>query len=278
MNRLATTLIAAAATGFAFTASAADLRAPAPVYKAPPPVLYNWTGWYLGANAGYSWGTSKTDSVATTPAGLFRAGGSTKFDMDGWVAGGQIGHNWQVSPRWVWGLEADLQATGEEGGVSFFCSGAACSPGQTAIPIAASPVTGNFSHSLEWFGTVRARGGYLFTPTLLGYVTGGLAYGELETNGNISGFTALGVPTSASFSSSTIKAGWTVGAGLEGKIAERWTAKLEYLYMDLGKFSSQASLLTNVDPVVLNINSRFTDHILRVGVNYHFYRPVVAKY
>ena len=68
-------------------------------------------------------------------------------------------------------------------------------------------------------------------------MTGGLAYGELETNPSLAGFTAGGAAVAASATSDTTKAGWTVGVGLEGRIAPRWTAKLEYLHMDLGNVS-----------------------------------------
>ena len=101
-------------------ASAADM---APRYtKAPPAMVevWNWTGFYIGGNAGYSWGHSQTDltyfntargAVITPPVGSISNAG---FDMNGAIAGGQVGYNWQTS-NWVWGFEADIQWSDEKG-------------------------------------------------------------------------------------------------------------------------------------------------------------------
>jgi outer membrane immunogenic protein len=92
--------------------------------------------------------------------------------------------------------------------------------------------------TIDWFGTVRERFGYAAGPVLV-YATGGLAYGEVSRSGNVAGQTnfVLGgtVNTFAgSYSASTIKAGWTVGGGVEGQLAPNWSVKAEYLYVDLG--------------------------------------------
>ena len=91
--------------------------------------------------------------------------------MNGWVAGGQLGYNWQTQ-HWVWGFEGDIQATGQRGSTLFICPGTICNFGNTAIPALALPgSTSNLSlnQKLEWFSTIRARAGYTFTPTVLGY-------------------------------------------------------------------------------------------------------------
>ena len=90
------------------TASAADLRQP--VYtKAPPPapVLYSWTGFYVGLNAGGKWVTNSNDTI-TAGGTAFTLGGSNDSS---WIAGGQVGYNWQApgSP-WVFGVEGDIDA------------------------------------------------------------------------------------------------------------------------------------------------------------------------
>jgi outer membrane immunogenic protein len=286
----------------AVSASAADM-APAPVYtKAPivPPVVYDWTGFYVGGNIGYSWGRSDS-TLSLIDAGAIVNSTTAKFDMDGVIGGGQIGYNWQRD-KWVFGLEADIQGSGQKGSIYTTCPGAtlvtitsACALGHfgdtTPFDIAAFPVTNSLSENLDWFGTVRGRIGGTFTPTFLAYVTGGLAYGDVKTTDTVSGTNLVGpqgvnggtliVPVIGSFSNSSLRAGWTVGAGIEGAIGGNWTAKLEYLYIDLGNVSG-----TFVTPVVgpsggfltSSYSSHITDNILRVGVNYRFSGPVVARY
>jgi outer membrane immunogenic protein len=262
------------------TASAATAADMAPRYTKAPVVaaVYNWTGFYIGGNAGYSWGRSSTDaSFYNNATNLLLATGTTAFDMNGWVAGGQLGYNWQ-SASWVFGLEGDIQGTGQKGSGAFTCAGPICSAGNTAIALALAPVNAAFSHKLEWFSTIRGRVGYTFAPTVLGYVTGGAAIGGVNTNGVITGFAANGVASAAAFSGSDTRVGWTVGAGLEASLGGNWTGKIEYLYMDFGKYTTGATLLLNAPPSRVDLASKVTDNILRVGVNYRFGGPVVARY
>jgi outer membrane immunogenic protein len=268
-------------------ASAADLAA-RPYTKAPAMVaVYDWTGFYIGGNAGYSWGRSNSDvfyfNTATgapivAPAGSILGGG---FDMNGAIAGGQIGYNWQTS-NWVWGLEADLQWSGERGSAAFRCAGTiaggVCFPGLTFLPAGAVGTNLALDQSLEWFGTVRGRGGVLVTPQVLLYGTGGLAYGSIKSTGALAGFTPGGVAVAAIGSNSDTRVGWTVGAGVEGMITGNWTAKLEYLYMDLGRHNAGSFTLAPGSTIGANVSSNFRDHILRVGLNYRFGGPVIAKY
>ena len=114
-------LIGAAAIGSLLTTSAfaADLPVKtytkAPVYVAP---VYNWTGFYVGGNIGYSWGRSSDTSALTNPAGTVVFTSAGRSNLDGVVGGGQIGYNWQMQ-GWVWGIEADIQGTGENGSRAF---------------------------------------------------------------------------------------------------------------------------------------------------------------
>ena len=173
-------------------ASAADL---APRYTKAPPVVvevWNWTGFYIGGNAGYSWGRSNTDvsyfnSVTGLPI-VPPAGSITNaaFDINGAIAGGQAGYNWQTG-SWVWGVEADIQWSGEKGRANFNCAsalgGGACLPALTFLPGGAGGTAFAYEQSLEWFGTARLRGGFLASPRVLLYATGGLAYGGVKTTG-----------------------------------------------------------------------------------------------
>jgi outer membrane immunogenic protein len=91
-------------------------------------------------------------------------------------------------------------------------------------------------------------------------------------------FGANGLASAVAFSNNETRAGWTVGAGVEASLGGNWTGKIEYLYMDLGKYSSTGVLLVNAPPIRVSTESRITDNILRVGVNYRFGGPVVARY
>ncbi len=264
----------AAAGLLATSASAADLAA-RPYTKAPPPVvepIFNWTGFYIGGNVGYSWGRSRDFSTLTNGAGTVLFASSGTSDLNGVIGGGQIGYNWQVQ-NWVWGLEADIQGSDEKGSRVFSCLATFCSPPANVAPLVGSiPVT--LTQKIDWFGTVRGRVGLLATPRVLLYATGGLAYGGVNTSETI-GVVPVG------FSASDTRVGWTVGAGIEGAISGNWTAKLEYLYMDLG--TTSGSFVTAIPAfgggfLTSNYSSHITDNILRVGVNYKFGGPVVARY
>jgi outer membrane immunogenic protein len=278
------------ALGMAGTAFAADLPqreyAKAPVAMAV--AVYDWTGFYIGGNGGYSWGRSRSDvsffnTVTGVPIVLPPGSVVTNgFDMNGGIAGGQAGYNWQTS-NWVLGLEADIQWSGERGRSAFNCAatavGGVCLPGLTFLPAGALGTSLALEQSLEWFGTVRGRAGFLATPRVLLYATGGLAYGSLKTTGTIAGFNPNGGALLAVGSNSDTRVGWTVGAGVEAMITGNWSGKLEYLYMDLGRTNNFAALtLLPAAPIGVNLTSRFTDNILRAGINYKFGGPVVAKY
>lgn len=267
--------IVAAASLLATNASAADLAArpytKAPVIAAP---IYNWTGFYIGGNVGYSWGRSRDTSTLTNGAGTVLFTSVDRANMDGVIGGGQIGYNWQTQ-NWVWGLEADIQGSDQKGNRNFICPIGVCTPTFGVLAVFPGPaVPVNLDQKLEWFGTVRGRVGGLVTPTVLLYATGGLAYGQVRTSETI-GAAAFG------FSSRDTRVGYTVGAGIEGVIGGNWTAKLEYLWVDLG--TTSGSYLTTIPALgggflSSNYSSRITDNIVRVGLNYKFGGPVVAKY
>jgi len=204
MKRVILAIAVAAAAG---AVQAADLPGgPAPYYSSPAPVgIYNWGGFYAGANAGYAWGKITNSSVE--PSGL--AGGI------------QGGFNWQ-NGQFVFGAETDIQASGAD---------------DTFAP---------YKFSNPWFGTLRGRVGYAMSNILL-YGTAGLAYGEVKGE-------AFGVDEDKT------QTGWTAGLGMEVGFAPNWSAKVEYLYMDLG---SRSYSITGAD-------NGFQSNMLRFGVNYHF--------
>ena len=229
------------------SASAADLRRPA---YAPPPPVYSWTGLYWGVNVGYSWGEAKRDAtLRVAPALLGVRTFSESQKVDGVIGGFQTGYNYQFG-QWVLGLETDIQASGQKGG--------------STLQISALPVTTlTTDHKLTWFGTSRARLGVLWTPNVLLYGTAGVAYGQVKDTATITSPIGSVVGTFKD-----VKAGWTAGAGVEGTIGGGWTAKLEYLYIDLGK--TEQTLGTPVFGQVISETRRFTDNIVRVGFNYRW--------
>jgi outer membrane immunogenic protein len=270
--------IAAACFG---AAVAADLP---PAYKAPVKAVApasNWNGFYIGGNVGYGWdsGSSGVSALATDPAlapGLaaILAAGSYPTSLSpsakGVIGGGQIGYNWQLPTQWVIGLETDLQGSGIKGADS-----------QTRSPPFFDSTSTGVTKSIDWFGTVRGRVGFLVTPQWLLYGTGGLAYGETKSSFTTTDLTFGCLPgrtACATGASSGVRAGWTAGAGTEAMLAPNWSVKVEYLYVDLGGRSVSAPSFTL--PVVFSSSTAFREQIARVGLNYHFGwgGPVVARY
>jgi|SRR4051812_32661361 outer membrane immunogenic protein len=273
-------LIAAVFASASVPALAADL--PVKARPAPPPFveMMTWNGFYIGINGGYSWGHSSRDLNFYNPltgVTLVTAAGGGR-NLDGGLFGGQIGYNWQAS-NWVFGIEADAQWTGQKGSTAVFCPVVGCFPGLIVVPGGTSAA---ISDKLEWFGTIRGRVGVTVTPSLLLYATGGGAFGSVNTDLAVSTVTATGVPISIAASRKTDRFGWTVGAGIETMFASNWSAKLEYLYVDLGSISNSVVLPTTAGfPLAANVTSRVTDNIIRAGINYHFSAgpgPVVARY
>jgi outer membrane immunogenic protein len=246
------------------SALAADLPVKAPP-RAPIVPAYNWAGCYVGGNIGYSWGTARGDlNIAHLDIFSLPTSFSLSLDPAGVIGGGQIGCNWQYNNGWVLGLETDFQGSGEKATQNF--SG----PFVTSPPFTfGEGINQSIEAKIEWFGTVRGRVGYLVTPTLMLYGTGGLAYGETKVTDNVRQNLIGGGPafTTTSISNSTTRVGWTLGAGAEGALFNwnNWTWKVEYLYVDLGSQSA-----SGVDPVILGYswNAKFTDNIVRFGLNY----------
>ena len=275
------------ATLAALPAFAADIpvRIPtkAPVMVAP---VSNWSGCYIGANAGATWGRSDTTwtGITESPTG-FAAGAATvipaaanaRFGNTGFVGGGQIGCNYQNGSL-VLGVEADAQYTGLN------VTRTAVSLGDTnGGPPTITPgnITENFQS--RWLSTARARAGFAAGPWLF-YATGGLAVANVKFFDQICAPTAA-IPGCATASIGTTRLGWTVGGGIEWMFASNWTAKAEYLYVDLGSAASVSQYTPTaggVNPFTaafITHNHRFTENIVRVGLNYKFDTgAVVARY
>jgi outer membrane immunogenic protein len=222
----------AALVALSASAFAADAVNVEPV-PAPLPVAstYNWSGAYVGAQAGYGWGDSKFhDSVDSNP-----------FDIRGFIGGATVGYNYQFQPNWVVGAEADFSYSAIKG--SFGPgnigqpdgSGWGCSPGACATDI-------------HWYGTARARVGYAVN-NLLVYGTGGLAFGQVESQ----------IENTSGWYVKHTNVGWAAGAGVEYALDTHWTTKLEYMHVDLGWTD---------EPEAIKANAKFD--AVRIGLNYKF--------
>jgi outer membrane immunogenic protein len=196
------------AVAMASPSSAADLRAP--LYKAPPPPIlvapFSWSGFYVGANAGYAWGKADLSS----PAGSF-----TTDTQHGYLAGITLGYNLQTGV-WVWGVEGDVDYAWIKGN-AVNTVGVGCAGG------------GGCDIKNTFFATARGRIGYAW-DRFLPYLTGGAAFGNSK----------ISAPSGDSSTKTNI--GWTVGAGLEYAFLGNWSAKAEYLYADLGNGTCDASI------------------------------------
>jgi outer membrane immunogenic protein len=197
-------------------------------------------GFYLGFNVGGGIGTADNDFGFA----------SVSLPLKGAIGGGQLGYNWQTGPV-VFGLETDFQGSTMKGNISTPCIAPACT----------TTLTASYSQELPWFGTARARVGYAQAGWLL-YATGGYAYGEVDTNAS-----AMTGAVSAQLSRSQINSGWTVGAGAELLLAPHWSAKVEYLYVDLGQ-ANNSYIFPGV--ATLNDSTHVTFNALRAGVNFRF--------
>jgi outer membrane immunogenic protein len=229
-------LVIAGALAFAAAgpALAADLPQPAP----PPPQapvayiptvapVYNWGGIYFGVNGGYGFGSTQQSTAAGTNSGT--------FDTSGFLVGGTIGANFQTD-AFVFGIEGDFDGSWMEGS------------GGTAV---CALGTAQCETKNSWLSTIRGRIGYAADRVLF-YGTAGGAFGNIEQGSN-------GAANSTFASSS--KAGWTAGAGVEAAFADNWTARIEYLFVDLSNATFNAAPATTV---------KFDASLVRLGVDYKF--------
>ena len=203
----------------------------------PPPPLrppraaayvpfFSWNGPYAGINVGDGFGTSNwTNTVTLASTGNFKANGGT--------VGVTLGTNWQMLGSWVFGAEADFDWSGIKGSASPALCGGTC-------------VTSN-----TWLGTARGRIGYAW-DRLMPYFTGGGAFGGVKISDG------AGTATATQF-------GWSLGLGFEYAALDRWTVKLEYIYVDLGKARCDAAC-SGGNP----FDVKFNAGIVRAGINYRF--------
>jgi outer membrane immunogenic protein len=184
------------------TASAADLSRP--YTKAPPPpapVMFSWTGFYLGLNIGGKWATA--DQTVTGPATTVTFTGDTNSSV---IGGGQLGYNWQTG-AWVFGIEGDIDAQ------DFHRDRVVATAIGPFIPGDA------FSVESKWQASLRGRIGYAAWDRTLLYVTGGVAFTNIKGTASLVGL--------GTFSNDTTVTGGTVGAGLEYAVTNNLSLGIE---------------------------------------------------
>ena len=220
-------------------ASAADLSFRMPV-KAAPVVGYDWSGFYVG---GYYGNAVSETKAHTDPPGIGPGTQSGVADINklGLTIGGTVGYNWQLAPSWLIGVEGDLGYLGID---------------NTHQEWDDTILAGS---KADWYGTARARVGYVTGPSLL-YLTGGAAF--VHATDTFGG----GAPGTAVATTNTgILTGWTVGGGIETKLTRNWSAKTEYLFIDAGSttFASNPGGFAGT-PTTFD----HTYHVIKAGLNY----------
>lgn len=229
------TVIAAAFT-MGTPAHAADLKLR--YTKAPPaiPLLYNWTGFYLGANIGGAFSAEN----ATTPLGIFPT------DPSGVLGGVQAGYNYMLSPDWLIGIEGEFDWTAAQGIANY----------SNAVNVA------TLTTNHDFYDTVDGRLGYVVGPWLF-FAKGGTAWmnADYALLGNGAG---LAFNTSATIN--TTRPGWNIGAGAEYMLSPYWSVKVEYDYLDFGN----KTLNFGIPFVGPSLGIATQVHEVKFGVNYHW--------
>lgn len=202
---------------------------------AEPVAVSQWGGFYVGIAAGAGWGTAEQ-----TDTSIFGPFSSGRYHTGGPVFGLSGGYNWQAGAIVV-GVETDLSFAAIKGEQT--------TPGICVV---------SCESEIQALGTVRGRLGAAFGEWLP-FITGGLAYAKLHgSEGPLAGVGGSG---------SSWVAGYTVGGGAEVKLASQWSAKFEYLFVDLSNHSWTNSLPFGVSA---RENLEVTAHVMRIAIHYHF--------
>jgi outer membrane immunogenic protein len=261
-------IVVAAAAGLLVTshAQAADLPARMPVKAAPAAVVAapNWSGFYVGLFAGYGWGRAKATAPFDSNTGFFYnfLGNAYTFDADGFFGGGTLGYTMQ-SGAFVFGLEGEVGYLG--------LKGSALEPND--LPATTDTVT---RFKSDWYGAIYARAG-LAAGNALFYGKGGVAFlnakaSTIDPCANVAGCGT----TTLTMTGDKVMVGWSAGGGIEWMLGGGWSVKAEYAYFDFGKINTAGP--SSVPGEFYRQSIDVTVHSAKVGVNYRFGAPVVARY
>ncbi len=218
----------------------------------PEPIGGHWNGFYMGANAGFGWGSFKATEVDPVFDALIDE--DLDHKPDGGIFGIQAGYNWQRS-RWVFGVEGDVAVSTVDGDLSYDFN---------VVNGGVDSFTNVESSELKYLATLRGRIGVDIGSTLI-YATGGLAVGRVDADFSA---TVVGpgplLDGTAAGSDSATHVGYAIGGGFETWLRPDVSLKAEYLYADLGEKTFQPVAVVPGEPFALDL------HLVRVGLNYHF--------
>lgn len=225
------------------TAQAADIIEPA---------AYDWTGPYIGLQAGYAWGNNDVspdiEEITTEPQALdaviLSPPEDGDIDIDGFVGGAHLGYNFQADSL-VFGLEGDIEYADLSGDTDVFFDS------EDEEPI------GEAEQNIDWLGSLRLRLGYAMDRALI-YATGGLAVGGVDVK--------VSIDQTGDESESETAWGWTVGGGLEYAFTDDLSARIEYRYTDLGNTDVSIDNLGFAG----DVEFEHTFHAVRAGLSWHF--------
>jgi outer membrane immunogenic protein len=267
-------------------ASAADMAVKAPRY-APPAAAGSWTGFYVGASLGWKEASADWSTVAfqnpLAPPGFFTVDGSSpaNYRLLAGRLGGFLGYDLQLDPHFVVGVEFDAAYSAKAettAGIPGCAIG--CLPGAPGPGVDTSTV------KMKWDSSARARVGYLASPNLLIYGTGGIAWqsvqGSATCQNSVVDPVCPGLAGSpfATVTNTTVRTGWTVGGGIDARLSGNWVLRGEYRYSDFGTWNNSYALGAGGPPSATTVATqlKINTQIGMVGIGYKFGGPLVARY
>ncbi len=277
LRRFTRTAVSLAAVSFA-AASGASLAADLPSrVSAPPPSPFfaapvaSWTGFYLGVDLGGQWSkNSWTSTNFGVPPGILTAATANRsLNQSSVYIGEHIGYDVQVNNNVVVGIQGLI---GANLGDRVVTSGSL--PGR---PVVAS--TDRLNSRLLWDGAIRGKLGYLVTPDWLLYGTAGAAFQKVDYSSACTLGSGWCIATRAD-SQRKVASGWTIGAGVEGRLSGNWYGNLDYRYSDFGRQNRQFFTTTPIDQ--WGGGAKLATHTVTAGISYKFNfgssSAVAAKY
>jgi outer membrane immunogenic protein len=237
-------LIKSSVAAVAFAAASLAAQAADMPLKAMPPATLNWAGCYLGGSFGYAWGRD-FDTETVTGTGLLSGSSPTDAaNANGAKLGGYLGCNWQMGGAWVIGAEGDLEWANLRGTTTFPNTG---------------PPSDFYDTHVDNQSSIRGRIGYLLEPRLMIYGTGGAAFAAIKEHDVLAA-------TGAFSDNSATRTGWTLGAGLEYALTDRWIGRFDYRYANFGTFSYNTVVFGPFTE-----SHKTTENAFRLGLAYKFW-------
>lgn len=282
-------LLSALLATVAVPAFAADMPVKAP-YREPPEV-YNWTGLYIGGHVGGGWSKFKGIDPDLLADQFFTGDAFSSPKPRGIVGGFHAGYNWQVAPVIVLGIEGDFSFSGMKQTQTLNVPGGptVLSPTVGGLACVNCDLQDGLRAKIDNLASVRGRLGFLITPNLMFYGTGGAAWAEakIDVSGSAT-FTQAALPASlrgtqfASLTASGDKtfSGWVIGGGGEYMLTRNILLRVEYLHYDFGSKTVGLSgelhrgafppFAAFTAPLSADVKTGLTTDVIRGGVSYKF--------